>query len=74
MPDIAGMDLFGAVTARWPSLSGRMVVMTGGAFSPEAQRFLAQVRPATLMKPFNLSELRAVLTRAAGYGQGTTVL
>lgn|GEM_PF-6698995 len=74
MPDIAGMDLFGAVTARWPSLSGRMVVMTGGAFSPEAQRFLAQVRPATLMKPFTLSELRAVLTRAAGYGQGTTVL
>jgi len=64
MPDITGMDLIGAVTARWPALRPRMVVMTGGAFSPEAQRFLSQVRPATLMKPFTLTELRAVLSRA----------
>lgn len=64
MEDLSGMDL-----ARWleqarPELAGRVVFMTGGAFTEEARRFLRTV-PASrqLEKPFSTDEILRALAQ-----------
>ena len=46
MPDMTGMDLYAEVARRHPGLERRFIFMTGGAFTPRATEFLAQVRTA----------------------------
>jgi PAS domain S-box-containing protein len=61
MPDMTGMDLFAAVAQRHPGLERRFVFMTGGAFTPRATEFLAQVKNLRLEKPFETAVLRAAV-------------
>jgi PAS domain S-box-containing protein len=61
MPDMTGMDLFAAVAQRHPGLERRFVFMTGGAFTPRAAEFLAQVKNLRLEKPFETAVLRAAV-------------
>ncbi len=62
MPDMSGMDLYDAVSARFPDQAPRMVFMTGGAFTPRAQAFLDTDVPR-LEKPFSMEAVRAVIRR-----------
>jgi PAS domain S-box-containing protein len=63
MPDMTGMDLFAEVARRHPGLERRFIFMTGGAFTPRATEFLAQVSNRRLEKPFETAVLRAAVAR-----------
>ncbi|HEY2728588.1 MAG TPA: PAS domain S-box protein [Polyangia bacterium] len=63
MPDMTGMDLFAEVARRHPGIERRFVFMTGGAFTPRATEFLAQVENRRLEKPFETAVLKAIVAR-----------
>jgi len=63
MPDMGGADFYEAVCAQVPEQAGRIVLMTGGAFSAGAQAFLAEGRAPCLEKPFSTPALLAVIDR-----------
>ncbi|XXF79025.1 PAS domain S-box protein [Myxococcaceae bacterium GXIMD 01537] len=65
MPGMTGMDLYAELGRQAPELLGRMVFMTGGAFTPRAVAFLRDVPNPTLSKPLDLAQLRALVDRAA---------
>jgi PAS domain S-box-containing protein len=58
MPGLSGMDLFIWLKDRNLDAASRVVFMTGGAFTPKIQRFLATVNQPILDKPFDMSRLR----------------
>lgn len=65
MPDIDGTALYWMID---PSDRGRIVFVTGGAFSPEVRAFLDEVPNPRLDKPFDPDHLRRLvreLVRAA---------
>jgi two-component system cell cycle sensor histidine kinase/response regulator CckA len=59
MPHLTGMDLFEEIRGVDADLARRFVFMTGGAFTPKARAFVADVTNTTLEKPF---EKRHVLS------------
>jgi PAS domain S-box-containing protein len=61
MPQETGMQLFDYVRGSYPELSRRFVFMTGGAFLPEADRFLQQVENVRIDKPFDITAVRALV-------------
>jgi DNA-binding NtrC family response regulator len=61
MPDVNGEDVFETVTRAEPDLAKRFVFMTGGAFTPRAQRFLAEQSAVVLEKPFDMATARDLL-------------
>ncbi len=61
MPGVSGMDVHARLAARHPELATRMVFMTGGAYTPRALDFLAEVAPRCLQKPFFLDDVRAAV-------------
>jgi signal transduction histidine kinase len=61
MPDLSGPDFYAKVNGRWPHLAGRVVFMSGGAFTPRAVEFMRSVPMSVLAKPFVLDELRRVV-------------
>lgn len=64
MPVMTGMDLYAEVVRRAPRLVGRLVFMTGGAFTPRARAFLESVANPCLEKPLDTSKLRSLVARA----------
>jgi signal transduction histidine kinase/ActR/RegA family two-component response regulator len=63
MPEVSGMRLHEQVRARWPALAERFVFVTGGAFSPDAKRFLEESTCAVIQKPFRIEDLLALVDR-----------
>lgn len=61
MPNLDGMGLAEAVARRDPSLRERMVFLSGGAVTEEAQAFVERPDVVTLAKPLRLTELARVL-------------
>jgi CheY-like chemotaxis protein len=61
MPDMTGMELHEALSARAPLAAARMVFVTGGAFTPGSQAFLERVGNARLEKPFEPEKLRELV-------------
>jgi PAS domain S-box-containing protein len=61
MPHTSGMEVYETLLARSPELAGRIIFMTGGAFTPRAAEFLATVGNPTLGKPFSRDDLLATL-------------
>jgi PAS domain S-box-containing protein len=61
MPVVTGMDLYAEVLRTTPKLAGRIVFMTGGAFTPRARAFLQSVVNQCLEKPLDMSKLRSLL-------------
>jgi signal transduction histidine kinase len=61
MPQMTGMELHAELVRLAPELAGRMVFVTGGAFTPGARAFLDNVPNQRLEKPFDAQQLRAVL-------------
>ena len=62
------MGLHEAVRARWPALADRFVFVTGGAFSPDAKRFIEESVCAVIQKPFRVEDLLALIERKAREG------
>ena len=63
MPEMTGMELHAVVARNHPGVERRFVFMTGGAFTPRASQFLAEVKNQCLEKPFDLEVVRALLRR-----------
>jgi PAS domain S-box-containing protein len=61
MPDMTGMDLYAEIARRHPGVQERFVFMTGGAFTPRAVEFLAEVKNRRLEKPFDTAVLKAAV-------------
>ncbi len=66
MPGVSGQELFEWLESERPDLAGRVVFMTGGAFTPQASSFLPTIDNRVLHKPFGLGELREVLVDRFG--------
>jgi signal transduction histidine kinase len=61
MPELTGMALYDALMEEAPDVAGRMVFMTGGAFTPGAREFLERVRQPRIEKPFDVPLVRALI-------------
>jgi len=61
MPDIDGVDLHRYVAEKFPGLEKRMVFISGGAFTPRAQDFLARIDTPCLEKPFTIEDLQRAI-------------
>jgi CheY-like chemotaxis protein len=66
MPQMSGMDLHAALSQVAPDQADRMVFLTGGAFTVEAQHFLQTVPNALFDKPFDNARLRAFVSERVG--------
>jgi len=63
MKGMTGMELGAALTRSAPELARKLVFMTGGAFSAQAQDFVAKHADRTVNKPFDIvAEARRRLT------------
>jgi CheY-like chemotaxis protein len=61
MPGVTGIDLYQWVRKRDADLAGRMLFITGGAFTPLARAFLRDVPNRYLEKPFESAALRSAI-------------
>ena len=59
MPVMSGIEFYEALSRRGSGLERKVVFLTGGAFTAEAEAFLAK-RPR-LEKPFNIKTLREMV-------------
>jgi PAS domain S-box-containing protein len=60
MPRMNGMDFHAALQRLRPELTGRVIFLTGGAFTTQAKTFLERVPNRRVEKPFNARALLAV--------------
>src|SRR5690606_31471433 len=65
MPRVSGADLYAHIEENYPHLLGRIVFMTGGAFSEWSQRFLESVSCPVMEKPFQPLQLRECIESVA---------
>ena len=70
MPGLSGLEVHKWVSASRPDLLGRLVFASGDTASPEAAAFLSSSTCPVLEKPFELSELAAVVARVCGERAG----
>ena len=63
MPEMTGMDLHAALLQSAPDQAGKFVFMTGGAFTANAQAFLAKLPNESIEKPFKGAKLRDAVRR-----------
>ena len=61
MPGMTGMELHAEVAKLDPDQAGKIVFMTGGAFTDRAREFLDAVPNPRLDKPFTAQELRGAV-------------
>ena len=61
MPEMSGMELHEELRRRDRAQAEKMVFMTGGAYTPRARTFLAEVAPRCLQKPFFIDDVRAAV-------------
>jgi len=61
MPDVTGMALHARLLALAPEQAERMVFVTGGAYSTDAQAFLERVPNPHLEKPFDIEVLQNIV-------------
>jgi signal transduction histidine kinase/ActR/RegA family two-component response regulator len=65
MPELSGADVYRLVSERWPGLEQRFIIITGGAFSAEARRFMEEGAVTCVSKPFQLNEILEIIDRRA---------
>jgi PAS domain S-box-containing protein len=61
MPQITGMELHAAVARLDVAQAERIVLLTGGAFTPAAREFLLTSTNRRIEKPFDLKEVRRIV-------------
>ncbi len=67
MSGLSGIQLAERVARRDPALRERMVFMTGGAITREAEEFLARPDVTAVNKPMNFEQLRELLRDRSGH-------
>ena len=63
MPDMTGMEFHGQLDAIAPQQAAQVIFMTGEAFTVAARAFLDQVPNDRIGKPFDMHELRRLLSQ-----------
>jgi two-component system cell cycle sensor histidine kinase/response regulator CckA len=63
MPHMTGVDFYEELARRSASDAGRIVFVTGGAFTPLASAFLDRVANERIEKPFSPQAVRALVLR-----------
>lgn len=63
MPGMSGMELHETLVRLHPRIAPRVVFLSGGAFTAEANAFLARIDNERMEKPFDANTLRAVIRR-----------
>lgn len=63
MPEIDGTELFGWLERHRPELVERLVFVTAGAFTPEAQALLRRAQRPVLLKPLTRAGLEDTIAR-----------
>ena len=61
MPELDGIQVYERVRALAPGIERRMVFMTGGAFTPQSDRFLSSIPNRHLEKPIERADLLAAV-------------
>jgi CheY-like chemotaxis protein len=61
MPEMSGMDLYAQLRKLTPDQTRKFVFMTGGAFTADATRFLAQISNTSIEKPIRAAKLRSLV-------------
>ncbi|NUP05365.1 MAG: PAS domain S-box protein [Polyangiaceae bacterium] len=61
MPELTGMELYARVCASCPAYASRFVFITGGATTPQAASFVADISARTLWKPFDTGAIQAAI-------------
>lgn len=61
MPELSGMDLHSRLQQVAPDQVGKMIFMTGGAFTDQSREFFDHVENPTIEKPFDKASLFAVI-------------
>jgi CheY-like chemotaxis protein len=69
MPEMSGMEFYAELTRRMPHLAGRVIFVSGGAFTPGAKAFMDRVKNERLDKPFDPANVRDVVQRMLASGQ-----
>ena len=74
MPGFTGVELYRLVERRWPDLAERVLFVTGGAFTPDARRFMDELEARgqihVLEKPFEVGELRRAVAHTVARARG----
>jgi PAS domain S-box-containing protein len=63
MPGMSGIDLYRSLVKRVPAMVPRVVFLTGGAFTSEANMFLDEIGNERMEKPFDPSKVRELVQR-----------
>jgi PAS domain S-box-containing protein len=63
MPGMSGIEFYNALARLHPKMASRVVFVTGGAFTPEANAFLDRVTNERMEKPFDLHHLREMVQK-----------
>ena len=66
MPGMSGIELHARLTDQRPGVLDRFIFATGDTASPETAAFLARVDRPVLEKPFELSQLAAIVEATVG--------
>ena len=61
MPEVDGKSFYDAVSKKHTELAGRIVFMSGGAFTPRLRKFAAAVSNPVLQKPVSREDLESML-------------
>ena len=67
MPEMNGMELFGALVQEYTDQAERMLFLTGGATSDASRTFLQKHAARVVNKPFNPKEVEAVVRTTARF-------
>lgn len=65
MPEISGIELYDKLAEVAPQYTGRIIFMTGGAFTMSAKEFLARLGRPYLEKPFTEAQLLRAIESVA---------
>jgi signal transduction histidine kinase len=66
MPEVSGAEVWARLQAEFPELLERVVLLTGGAFTREAEAFIERCPAPVLDKPFTPKLLRDTVERIVG--------
>jgi hypothetical protein len=64
MPEVTGMEIYEELARIAPDQAKRMVFLSGGAFTERAREFLDQVPNPRIEKPFEMTNLMAIIAGA----------
>lgn len=65
MPAMTGMEFFETIRARGTGFEKKIILMTGGAFTPKVRSWMETLSNPKLEKPFRMKQLKELLARQA---------